>query len=87
MSPLDLAIWEVIGNVNENYFWGGTEVKSRHQWLRQKMILPHDSSDFECKFMPLRWSGLLKDLLSYMIQRPECDIHYEDIGIHLLGAS
>lgn len=51
------------------------------------MIIPHDSSDFECKFRSLRWLGFLEDFLSYMTQRTMCDIHYKEIGIHLLGAS
>lgn len=85
VNPLELGTWEVIGKVTENYFCRGTGIQSRHQWLIEKMILLHDSSDFECKFRPLQWARFLKDLLSYVIQRAVCDIHYKDTGIRLPG--
>lgn len=83
---MDLAIWEVIGNFAKNCFWEGIGVQSRRQWLGQRIILPHDSSIFECKIRPLRWSGFLEDLFNYMIQRAICDTHHKDIGIYLLRA-
>ena len=87
VSPLELATWEVIGKVTENYFCRGTVIQSRHQWLIEKMIPLQDSSDPECKFRPLQWPRFLKDLLSYVIQRAMCDIHYKDTGIRLPGVT
>ena len=87
VNPLELATWEVIAKVSENYLCRETGIQFRHQWFIEKMVLPHDSSDFECNFRPLQWPRFLKDLLSYVIQRAVCDNHYKDTGIRLSGVT